>query len=58
MIKFRMLRRTFVMADGKMHQSKGQVVLKYNWHQERGKVVVYIMEDSHLVFPVVLGLDF
>jgi len=52
MIKFRMLRRTFVMADGKMHQSKGQVVLKYNWHQERGKVVVYIMEDSTWSFPL------
>lgn len=52
------VKQNFVMADGKMHQSKGQVELKYEWHQERGKVEVYIMEDSHLVFPVVLGLDF
>lgn len=52
------VKQNFVMADGKMHQSKGQVEMKHDWHQERGKVDVYAMEDSHLVFPVVLGLDF
>ncbi len=36
------VKQNFVMAEGKMHLSKGQVELKYEWHQESGKVKVYI----------------
>ncbi|XP_058876774.1 uncharacterized protein LOC131731529 [Acipenser ruthenus] len=48
----------FMLADGQSHQAKGQVRLTYLLHGEIWFLGTYVLQDHHLTFPLVLGLDF
>ncbi|XP_053367574.1 uncharacterized protein LOC128541256 [Clarias gariepinus] len=48
----------FVMADGKTHQAQTQRRLSYNWHTIECELDTYVMSNSHLAFPLIVGLDF
>lgn len=50
-------RQKFVMADGTVRQSLGRKRQDY-WQGGQWDVEVHIMEDCHLAFPLILGLDF
>ncbi|XP_036066205.1 uncharacterized protein LOC118598098, partial [Oryzias melastigma] len=51
-------KQRFVMADGTVHQALGKKTVGLEWHGEQWPVTVHVMKDDHLVFPLVLGLDF
>uniref|UniRef100_A0A3P9MP57 Gypsy retrotransposon integrase-like protein 1 n=1 Tax=Oryzias latipes TaxID=8090 RepID=A0A3P9MP57_ORYLA len=51
-------RQRFVMADGTVHQELGHKTLCLEWHQDQWTINVHVMEDRHLAFSLVLGLDF
>ncbi|KAL2083767.1 hypothetical protein ACEWY4_021540 [Coilia grayii] len=51
-------RQRFVMADGTIHQALGKKTICFDWHGSPWPVEVHVMEDRHLAFPVILGLDF
>lgn len=48
----------FIMADGTVHHSRDHQSMSFEWHGEKYKVGAFIMRDSHLAFPVIIGLDF
>lgn len=48
----------FLMADGNVHQAVRQSPVNYQWHDKRCTVGTYIMKDTHLAFPLIVGLDF
>jgi len=52
------LNRTFMVADGKAHVSEGRTPVAYEWHGMVWTIDTYVMPNEHLVFPLVLGLDF
>lgn len=51
-------RQRFVMADGTVHQALGKKTIHLDWHGKQWAVEVHVMEDRHLAFSVILGLDF
>lgn len=48
----------FVMADGTAHPALGKHKITVNWHMLRWNPDMHIMEDRHLAFPFIIGLDF
>ena len=51
-------RQGFVLADGTAHQALGKKDLGFDWHGVKTTIDTHVMQDRHLVFPVILGLDF
>ena len=51
------LNRSFILADMKLHTREGKVQLSYEWTGLLVTVDSYIMTNTLLVFPLVLGLD-
>ena len=51
-------RQRFVMADGTTHQALGKKTICLDWHGKQWPAEVHVMDDRHLAFPVILGLDF
>ncbi|KAG2466099.1 PED1A protein, partial [Polypterus senegalus] len=47
----------FIMADGTEHWALGKVSLRYVLHNVAWKMDTYILEDTHLSLPLLLGLD-
>ncbi|KAI2647650.1 Retrovirus-related Pol polyprotein [Labeo rohita] len=48
----------FIMANGTIHHSLDHQLMNYVWHGREYEMGAFIMEDSHLAFPVIIGLDF
>ncbi|RXN36895.1 reverse ribonuclease integrase [Labeo rohita] len=48
----------FIMADGTIHHSLDHQLMNFVWHGREYEMGAFIMEDSHLAFPVIIGLDF
>lgn len=48
----------FVLANGQVHHALGYAEMKVILQGQEWKLDVYVMKDSHLAFPVVIGLDF
>ncbi len=48
----------FVIADGTGHPALGKKSLCFDWHGSPSAGEVHVMDDHHLVFPLILGLDF
>ncbi|KAK7925190.1 hypothetical protein WMY93_007500 [Mugilogobius chulae] len=46
------------MADGTAHTALGKHKLSVDWHGQRWDTDIHIMDDCHLAFPVIIGLDF
>ena len=51
-------RQGFVLADGTAHQALGKKGLEFDWHGVQRTVDTHVMQDRHLVFSLILGLDF
>lgn len=51
-------RQRFALADGTVHQAKGRKIVSVRWHDIAYDVPVYVMEDQHLAYPLIVGLDF
>lgn len=48
----------FVMADGTAHPALGKQHFTLDWHGRKYKAKAHVMEDKHLAFPMIFGLDF
>ena len=46
------------MADGTIHQAMGKKTICLDWHGKQWPAEVHVMEDRHLTFPAIIGLDF
>ncbi|CAL9684709.1 unnamed protein product [Knipowitschia caucasica] len=55
---FQAEKQRFIMADGTAHSALGKHRLPVDWHGQRWGTHMHIMEDRHLAFPVIIGLDF
>ncbi|KAL1280056.1 hypothetical protein QQF64_014656 [Cirrhinus molitorella] len=48
----------FIMADGTIHQSRDLQKLHYKWQDQECLLDTYILKNTHLAFPLIVGLDF
>uniref|UniRef100_A0AAV2M9H7 Retrotransposon gag domain-containing protein n=1 Tax=Knipowitschia caucasica TaxID=637954 RepID=A0AAV2M9H7_KNICA len=48
----------FVMADGTTHVALGKQRFGLDWHGRKLSVEAHVMDDRHLAFPMIIGLDF
>uniref|UniRef100_A0AAV2J967 Retrotransposon gag domain-containing protein n=3 Tax=Knipowitschia caucasica TaxID=637954 RepID=A0AAV2J967_KNICA len=48
----------FVMADGTAHVALGKQRFGLDWHGRKLSVEAHVMDDRHLAFPMIIGLDF
>ena len=50
--------QSFVLGDGQVPAPLGKATFTYVWHDTYWWLKTFVMDDKHLAFPLILGLDF